>query len=314
VGASVSTSEGLGTQFYWENRNFFGEGEKVRADLVVAEIRQGLRLSYTKPNYRKIDQNFNANIDFSHENTEAYNEDSISTYVGLDRRWREKWIVGAGISLEYSEIEDNGVQNEYALAGLPLNARYDSTNDLLDPVTGFRFGAKVTPYLGLNDISPDFLRTEWDGSAYYSVLENERLVLAARTKVGMLFGDSTDNIPASKRFYAGGGGSIRGYKYQSVGPLDSQNDPIGGRSLIEVGFEARTKITESIGIVPFIEGGNVYDSMVPDFSGDFLWGAGLGFRYYTAIGPIRLDFAVPLDKRPNVDDNFQVYISIGQAF
>ncbi|PHQ66147.1 MAG: hypothetical protein COB93_12400, partial [Sneathiella sp.] len=108
VGASVSTSDGFGTQSYWEHRNFFGEGEKVRVDLVVAEIRRGLRLAYTKPNYRKIDQNFNANIDLSHENTDAYNEDSISTFVGLDRRWRKRWVLGIGASLEYATIEDDG--------------------------------------------------------------------------------------------------------------------------------------------------------------------------------------------------------------
>ena len=170
------------------------------------------------------------------------------------------------------------------------------------------------PYLGLNDVSPDFLRLELDGSTYYSVIDKERLILAARAKLGMMAGDSANAIPAPKRFYSGGGGSVRGYQYQTVGPLDANNDPIGGRSLLEVGFEARVKITDSIGIVPFIEGGNVYESMAPDFSGEFLWGAGLGFRYYTAIGPIRLDVAVPLNKRPNVDDSYQIYISIGQAF
>ncbi len=314
VGASFSTSEGAGTQFFWEHRNLFGEGEKLRADLTVAEIRREISVAYTKPNYRKIDQNFNARLDLKHENTEAYKEDSVSTFVGLDRRWRERWILGIGTSLEYAEIDDDGSTDNFTLAGLPMSARFDSTNDLLDPTKGFRFGANIVPYVGLNDITPDFLRTEFDGSTYYSVLRKERLVLAARAKIGMMFGDSTSDIPATKRFYAGGGGSIRGYKFQSVGPLDAQNDPIGGRSLIEVGFEARTRITEDIGIVPFIEGGNVYESMVPDFSDDFLWGAGLGFRYFTAVGPIRFDIAVPLDKRKNVDDSFQFYISIGQAF
>jgi len=313
IGASASTSEGFGTQLYWEHRNYFGEGEKVRADLVVAEIRRGLRLAFTKPNYRKIDQNLNADIDWKHENTEAYKEDSISTFVGLDRRWQERWVLGIGASLEYATIEDDGETKDFALAGLPLTARYDSTNDLLDPIRGIRFGTSIIPYAGLNDITPDFLRTEFDGSTYYSVLRKERLVLAGRGKIGMMFGDSTNDIPATKRFYSGGGGSIRGYKYQTVGPLDANNDPTGGRSLLEVGFEARTRITEDIGLVPFIEGGNVYESMVPDFSGEFLWGAGLGFRYYTAVGPIRLDVAVPLNRRP-VDDAFQVYISIGQAF
>ncbi len=314
LGASFSTSEGFGTQYYWENRNMFGSGEKLRADLTIAEIRRELKVTYVKPNFIKLDHNLNASFDLKQENTEAYDEDSATAFVGIDRRWRKKWVVGAGVSLEYAVIDDSGVEESYALAGLPLTARYDSTDDLLDPTKGRRFSAELVPYLGLNDVSPDFLRLELDGSTYYSVIDNERLILAARAKMGMMAGDSASAIPAPKRFYAGGGGSVRGYQYQTVGPLDANNDPIGGRSLLEVGFEARVKITDSIGIVPFIEGGNVYESMAPDFSGEFLWGAGLGFRYYTAIGPIRLDVAVPLNKRPNVDDSYQIYISIGQAF
>lgn len=314
LGASFSTSEGFGTQYYWENRNYFGEGEKVRADLTIAEIRRELKLTFVKPNFAKIDQNLTANFDIRQENTEAYDEDAVSAFIGLDRRWRKKWVVGAGVSVEYAKIDDSGVTENYALGGLPLTARYDSTNDLLDPTTGRRFGASLVPYLGLNQNTPDFIRFEVDGSTYYSVVENERLVLAARGKIGLMAGDSAGAIPANKRFYAGGGGSVRGYKYQTVGPLDASNDPVGGRSLLEVGFEARTRITDSIGLVPFIEGGNVYESMAPDFSGEFLWGAGLGFRYYTAIGPIRFDVAVPLNPRKNVDDPYQFYISIGQAF
>tara|TARA_R110001599_G_scaffold312714_2_gene520322 strand:- start:776 stop:2647 length:1872 start_codon:yes stop_codon:yes gene_type:complete len=314
LGAGYSTSEGFGTQYYWENRNMFGQGEKLRADLTIAEIRRELKISYVKPNFIRLDHNLNASFDIKQENTEAYDEDSVTAFVGIDRRWRKKWVVGAGVSLEYAEIDDSGVEESYALAGLPLTARYDSTDDLLDPTKGRRFSAELVPYLGLNDVSPDFLRLELDGSTYYSVIDKERLILAARAKLGMMAGDSANAIPAPKRFYSGGGGSVRGYQYQTVGPLDANNDPIGGRSLLEVGFEARVKITDSIGIVPFIEGGNVYESMAPDFSGEFLWGAGLGFRYYTAIGPIRLDVAVPLNKRPNVDDSYQIYISIGQAF
>ncbi|MFC4272511.1 autotransporter assembly complex family protein [Sneathiella chungangensis] len=314
VGASFSTSEGFGTQYYWENRNYFGQGEKLRADLTLAEIRREIKVTFVKPNFVRLDQNFNASFDIRQENTEAYDEDAVTAYVGLDRRWRKKWVLGAGVSLEYAKIDDSGVTENYALGGLPLTARYDSTDDLLDPTKGRRFNTSLVPYVGLNQNTPDFLRLEMDGSTYYSVLDDDRLILAARGKIGLMAGDSANEIPASKRFYSGGGGSVRGYKYQTVGPLDSNNDPVGGRSLLEVGFEARARITDSIGIVPFIEGGNVYESMAPDFSGEFLWGAGLGFRYYTAIGPIRFDVALPLNRRDGVDDAYQFYISIGQAF
>ncbi|WP_293947974.1 autotransporter assembly complex protein TamA [Sneathiella sp.] len=314
LGASYSTSEGFGTQYFWEHRNFFGNGEKLRTDLTIAQIKRELSVKFVKPNFISLDQNLNANFDIRQEETDAYDEDAVAAFVGLDRRWRKRWVIGAGGSLEYSRIDEDGVTNNYALAGLPLTARYDHTDDLLDPTKGRRFSSTLVPYMGLNANTPDFLRLEMDGSVYYPVVGEGRVVLAARGKLGMMVGDDASDIPASKRFYSGGGGSIRGYKFQSVGPLDADNDPLGGRSLLEVGFEARTKITDSIGLVPFIEGGNVYDSMAPDFSGDFLWGAGLGFRYYTAIGPIRFDVALPLNRRKNVDDAYQFYISIGQAF
>ncbi|WP_020593480.1 autotransporter assembly complex protein TamA [Kiloniella laminariae] len=313
-GASFSTSEGAGTEFFWENRNLFDNGEKLRADLTVAEIRRQLNVTFVKPHYGRLEQNLTADLNIKQEQTDAFDENSVAAFVGLDRPWQENWTVGAGLSFEFAQIEDTESEESYALAGLPLTARYDSTDDLLDPSQGFRVSTKVVPYLGLNEVTPNFLRNEIDGSTYYSVLDDNRLVLAARGKLGLMAGDTASDIPASKRFYSGGGGSIRGYKHQTVGPLNDSDDPVGGRSLIEVGLEARTKITEDIGLVPFIEGGNVYDSMVPDFSENFQWGAGLGLRYYTAIGPIRFDVAVPLNHRKDIDDAVQFYVSIGQAF
>ncbi|TNE37161.1 MAG: outer membrane protein assembly factor [Alphaproteobacteria bacterium] len=314
AGVSYSTSEGAGTSAYWENRNLFGGAEKLRGDVTLAEIKRELKVSFTKPEFLAVGQNFNTNFDILHENTEAYKEDSVSTYAGIDRPWQENWTVSVGTSLEYSKIEDSGQTDNFFLAGIPFGVRYNSTDSLLDPTSGFRASSAAVPYIGLNQVSPDFLRLEFNGSTYYPVTRDKKFVLAVRGKIGMMAGEDSSDIPATKRFYAGGGGSVRGYKYQTVGPLDANNDPTGGRSLLEAGFEARWRITDSIGIVPFIEGGNVYDSMAPDFSGEFLWGAGLGFRYYTAIGPIRFDVAVPLNRRAGVDDAYQLYFSIGQAF
>jgi len=121
------------------------------------------------------------------------------------------------------------------------------------------------------------------------------------------------DVPADERFYAGGGGSIRGYSYQSVGPL-SGGDPVGGRSLLELSTELRLRLGERFGFVGFLDGGSAFGAAFPDFDEELLWGTGLGFRYFTAVGPLRLDFAVPLDRRHGIDDAFQVYISLGQAF
>ena len=159
-----------------------------------------------------------------------------------------------------------------------------------------------------------FLSSLAGGSAYYAIDSEARFILAGRGRVGSIVGESTEDVPANKRFYAGGGGSVRGYEFQSVGPLDNDDDPLGGRSLIAVGAELRTRITDSIGLVPFVDGGTVYDSSYPDFDETFRWAAGLGLRYFTGFGPIRLDVAVPLNKRDDIDDDFEIYISFGQAF
>ncbi len=313
VGASWSTSEGAGTTLYWENRNFFSNGEKVRVDLDVSEIRQELSTQFVKPNFLKRHQTFKAEGNLKHEDTDAYTEDSARVYIGLDRRWRENWLLGVGGLFEFSSVEEDGETEDFMYLGLPLTARYDNTDDLLDPSRGFRLSGTLTPYLGLNDVSSDFLSAEIEGSGYYELLDKKRLILAARGKIGSILGDSTSDIPAVKRFYAGGGGSVRGYEFQSVGPQDPDGDPNGGRSVLEVGFETRIRITETIGLVPFVEGGAVYDDESPDFSEEFLWAAGLGARYYTPFGPLRFDVGVPLNPRSN-DDSFQFYISIGQAF
>ena len=152
-----------------------------------------------------------------------------------------------------------------------------------------------------------------NGSQYFAFDEEGDYVLAGRGRAGMIIGEDRSDLPANKRFYSGGGESVRGYEYQKVGPLDEDGDPLGGRSVLEAGLEFRARVTESFGIVPFVEGGNVFEASDPEDL-DLLWAAGLGFRYYTAVGPLRFAFAVPLDKRDNVDDDFQIYLSLGQAF
>lgn len=315
AGVDYSSSEGAGTRFFWEHRNIFGEAERLRGDLVIAELRQELSGSFIKPDIWQLDQDLRANAGIRHEDTEAFEEQTIEGFLGLERKWRDNWTVGAGTSFEYSIIDDQEGEDTFALIGLPLTARYDNSDDLLDPTTGFRIGTSLTPYVGVITESTNFLRGEVNASTYYSVLEEDRLILAARGTLGSIAGEETDDIPATKRFYAGGGGSVRGYEFRTLGPLDENDDPLGGRSIVEVGFEARVKVTDEIGIVPFVEGGNVFDDEVPDFSEELQWAAGLGFRYYTAVGPLRLDVAVPVNPRDDdIDDAFQFYISLGQAF
>jgi translocation and assembly module TamA len=139
-------------------------------------------------------------------------------------------------------------------------------------------------------------------------------VPAVRVRVGTIQGPETSELPANKRFYAGGGGSVRGYAFQLAGPLDASGDPLGGSSVLEASLETRWRLTDKIGIVPFVDGGTVYQQPYPDFSEEFFWAAGVGLRYFTIAGPIRLDVAFPLNRRPGIDDAYQFYVSLGQAF
>ncbi len=312
-GASYSTDEGVGGEVFWEHRNLFGRNEQLHLGLTAAEIEQILSARFRKPSFLRPDQNLLVDGELANRDTNAFEEQSITGAATLERPHGERWRLSAGVTGEYSNITDSGGETTFQLFGLPLSATYDSSDNLLDPTKGARLKTTVIPYTGTGDDGRLFAVGTVSGSAYRALDADRRFVLAGRAKLGSLVGEETDDVPANKRFYAGGGGSIRGYEFQSVGPLDANNDPLGGRSLIELNAELRVRITEQIGLVPFVDGGMVFDSVYPDFEEDLRWAAGLGVRYFSAIGPLRVDIAIPLNKR-EVDDSFQFYISLGQAF
>ena len=206
----------------------------------------------------------------------------------------------------------------YQASGIPLfSPQYAAGFE-----AGCKMGNEIYP-MDCSSIAPvqtdanaavTFLESQISGSTYLSLDDENRYILAFRARLAQVAGEPTGTLPANHRLYAGGAGSIRGFEFQKAGPLDANNDPLGGRSLVTFGAEFRWRITDTIGIVPFIDGGNVYDSTVPNTSEKLFWGAGLGFRYYTDFGPLRADFAVPLNPRKNIDDPYQFYISLGQAF
>jgi translocation and assembly module TamA len=172
---------------------------------------------------------------------------------------------------------------------------------------------QLEPYVDISNTDLTFTKGGVIYSHYLPLLDKRRLVLAGRATAGSVFGEERNAIPADERLYAGGGGSIRGYFYQSVGPLFGTT-PIGGRSLIELSLEFRLKLTDRFGLVGFLDGGTAFEGTHFNSGEDPLWGAGVGFRYYTPIGPLRIDIGFPLDRREGIDDAFQLYLSIGQSF
>ena len=204
----------------------------------------------------------------------------------------------------------------YTLIGLPITVKYDSTNSLLDPTKGLRVAAAVTPTHSLGGSNATFVLMQLSGSTYLdlSSLWNNpgRSVIALRGLAGTAEGASQFELPPDQRFYAGGSGTVRGYKYQSIGPHFADGNPEGGTSVVAGSVEFRQRILSDYGFAAFLDGGQVAASGSP-FVGGLKLGAGIGARYYTSFGRLRLDVAVPLTKIPN-GGSFEIYLGIGQAF
>lgn len=314
AGLRYNTDKGMGVQGSWEHRNFFGNGEKLTIGGTVSEDEQGVRLDFKKPAFLRTDQSLIAEGHFGRKITDAYTAREASIAAGLERKLAPFWWGSAKGGFVQGKIDEGYGTEKYDYAFMEFGIRRDTRNNLLNPTRGSRFALALTPYEGhyLSEPFTAFM-PRIDFSTYYKPFREDRLVLAARVAAGGMFGARSAEVPATLRYYAGGGGSVRGYAYQAIGPRNSRNDPEGGTSFQEINLELRFKVTENIGIVPFLDGGMVYESAQPDWGRGLDWGAGIGLRYFTPIGPLRLDFGVPLNKIPG-EKNYQIYISLGQAF
>ncbi|MGE5148086.1 MAG: autotransporter assembly complex protein TamA [Candidatus Eiseniibacteriota bacterium] len=314
VGASYSTNEGPGGKLFWEHRNLFGEAESLRIELNSSFIDRSGTVDFRKPDFLATDVNLLGNGYLRDQTTEAFTSRNLGGGPAIEWSFAEHYSASAGINVEGSRVSDNVGTRTFFLVGLPFTLKRDTSDNLLNPTRGTRATFTSTPYLSALGSDLTFVSNRIGASAYQKLDKDGRVVLAGRAALGSIVGQGLNAIPGDKRLYAGGGGSVRGYAYQLAGPIDSANDPTGGRSEYDFGVEARVRIGEDWGVVPFIEAGRAYTEVFPDFSRGPLWSAGLGVRYYTSIGPIRLDFAVPLSRRSAVDSAFQIYVSLGQAF
>jgi translocation and assembly module TamA len=316
AGLYYNTSEGFGANAFWEHRDLFGEGEKLRLDLDVGQQRRDLIANFRKPDFLgSRDRDLTALAEVVDENPIAYTARRELVSPGLEQRFGGIYSAGIGVEAQHASVTEaaRDISETYSLAGLPLFLRRDTRDDVLNPTQGSHESLLLTPNTSFSGPSLTFLNSRLDTDVYRRLGETDDYIAAAFLGVGSIVGPARDTLPADQRLYAGGGGSLRGYGFQLAGPLGPGEKPLGGRSLLQFGTELRAKITESIGIVPFVEAGNVYTNPFPDFRGGLLYDAGIGLRYYTPIGPLRFDIATPLRRR-SVDSAVQVYISIGQAF
>ncbi|MFN3522393.1 MAG: autotransporter assembly complex protein TamA [Phenylobacterium sp.] len=318
AGASYSTSEGFGLDTSWTRYNILGRADTLKAVARVSTIDSRLGTDLSLPHWRRPQQTLKLSASAYDRRTDAYDERGVGVSADIQRRFGKTSYLTYGGALDFSHTEEKQTttlnplgRDLVILSGLGVLS-LDRSNDPLSPTRGWRLDTRLEPTLIAGDDTLPYLKVESQATGYLPFGEAARTVFAGRLKLGTMVGGMIPEVPASRRFYAGGGGSVRGYAYQAVGPRLSDNTPQGGVSVLEASVEIRQRIRGRWSAVAFVDAGAVGTDQFPTGK-DLSTGAGLGVRYDLGFGPIRADIAVPLDQRSG-DAGFQVYISIGQSF
>jgi translocation and assembly module TamA len=316
-----SSGEGLRVEASWENRNMFPPEGLVRFRGVAGTREQLAGATYRRNNFFGRDQVLTADLYAQTRRTDAYQARTLSFSTTFEKQttliFQKAWVWSAGVELlATSELPaaTGSARTTYFIGALPLRGAYDGSNDLLDPRRGVRVSLRLSPEISVqNGMRSSYVRAQFDASAYQPV--SSTVVLAERVRLGTIPGVDVNSIAPSRRFYAGGGASVRGFAYQAVGPRDALGNPSGGRSLSEFSLEARVKtglMGGAVSVVPFVDAGTVGTTASPTVNG-LKAGVGLGVRYQTSFGPIRIDLGTPLNPAKG-DSRIGVYVSLGQAF
>lgn len=316
-----SSGEGVRLEASWENRNFFPPEGLVRFRGVVGSREQLAGATYRRNNFFGRDQVLTADLYAQTRRTDAYNARTVSFLTTFEKQttliFQKAWVYSAGLEvLATSELPATlgATRTTYFIGALPIRGAYDGSDDLLDPKRGFRVSLRLSPELSVqNGTRSSYLRAQFDASGYKPV--SSRVIVAGRVRVGSITGANVSSIAPSRRFYAGGGASVRGFTYQAVGPRDALGNPSGGRSLTEFSLEARVKtglLGGAVSLVPFVDAGTVGTTASPTINGAKI-GVGIGLRYQTNFGPIRVDLGTPVNPAKG-DSRIGVYVSLGQAF
>ena len=310
-----STGEGVRVEASWTHRNLIQPEGAVTFRGVLGTKEQSLGATLRQANFHARDRVLTAQVVASHSVYDAYDARTFTMGAGLERQtniiWQKTWTWSLGTEFIATSERHTGdpTRKTYLVAALPTGLSYDGSDDLLNPTRGFRLAGHVSPELSLQSGTHAYVKMQIDASAYQPL--GTRFVFAERIRLGSIDGVQRDTIAPSRRYYAGGGGSIRGYGYQKIGPVDQNGDPLGGKSVTEFSLEGRVRFG-NFGVVPFLDGGNLYASSIPKLN-KFRYGTGIGVRYYSSFGPIRLDLGTPLNRRPG-ESRIAVYVSLGQAF
>ena len=317
------TGQGASVEASWTDRNFLNPEGALTLRGIAGTTEQLLGAQLRRSNFGQRDQTLNIQASVSHQKFAAYRAKTVDLAANIERLsnfiWQKKWTWSYGGewlgTIERGVFSSAGIKDtkRFVIGALPLALGYDASDNLLDPTRGFRLSAHVSPEISFHGGHRTYVRAQFDASAYHPVSDN--VVVAGRVRLGTISGAALFDLAPSRRFYSGGGGSVRGYGYQQLGPKDQDGDPIGGRGIAEFGLETRIRLKQlggNFGIVPFFDGGSLTSKAFPDFR-NWRYAAGIGARYYSSFGPIRVDFGVPLNRQKG-DGPFAVTVSLGQAF
>ena len=320
---TYSTDLGVILSAGWSHRNLFGNAEQLNLLAsgtglwgdATEDVGYRLSTQFIKPGFLRADQALQLDLVALKQDLRAYNQTLESAGTTVSRKFSTLWKGSIGLTAMVDRVSQKGVTHTYELISLPVTATYDSTgitDTLLDATHGLRASLAATPTQGFGNGALTFLMLQAAASAYFDLLGDGRTVLALRALVGSVIGASNLDLPPDQRLYAGGSPTVRGFRYQTIGPLFPDGDPLGGTQVDAGTVELRQRILESWGVAAFIDAGQTSADRVP-FTGTLRFGAGGGLRYYTGIGAIRADIAFPINPPPNAD-SFELYIGLGQAF
>ena len=312
-GAELSGQDGLMISGYWLHRNLLGGAERLRLDGEIKGIAgdtggedyRALAV-FERPATLNEDTNFYANADLEHRNEASFTARQITLETGFERIATPRRRYRLGAAVRRGLIRSTSGESDYSLLLMPFGLTFDYKDRPLDAKTGYYAAIDLDPFAALGGGQGGLLARA-DLRAYHSF--NGRLTAALRAQIGSLSGPSLTEAPDDFLFFSGGGGTVRGQSYQSLGVMQGGN-LTGGRAFTALSAELRLRTSGKLGWVAFVDTGYVGPEAFPDGSGAWHSGAGVGLRYDTGLGPLRLDTAVPLGD----GSGLHLYVGIGQAF
>jgi translocation and assembly module TamA len=318
LGASYGTTEGPGGDVMWTTYGTLGRADTLSVFARASKLDSRTGVDLSLPHWLMPDQTLSTEVAAYKQTTDAYDSTGFGGHADAQRHFTKTSYLTLGVSVDFARTNElkpgtlTSLGRDVATFGTLAELALDRSNDPLNPTSGWRVSGRAEPTLLAGQGTVPYLKVSGQASAYWPFGAQAQTVLAVRGRLGSILNGTVSDIPAPQRFFAGGGGSVRGFAYQAVGPRLPDNSPQGGLSLGEASVELRRQLTQKWGLVAFVDAGSVGDHAILDFQ-ELGVGAGLGVRYNLGFGPIRVDLATPVAGRHG-GPPVQIYVSIGQAF